>query len=134
MLDELLDCVEDDEELLEISVDVLVELFDCTEELESSPHAVSDKTIAAVKTAPKIFCPFFIFYPFRLLVFGTNCSFSIIYTSIYIVKRVLRIFVFFIFLKTGEKSIAFFILYRNRVILSRKILVDFTREICYNNS
>ena len=52
---------EDDEELLEISEEVLVELLDCTEEeLESSPHAVSDKTIAAVKTTPKIFCPFFI--------------------------------------------------------------------------
>lgn len=50
VLDELLDCAEDDEELL-----------DCTEdELESSPHAVSDKTIAADKIAPKIFCPFFI--------------------------------------------------------------------------
>ena len=79
VLDELLDCTEDDEELLEASEEVLVELLDCTEEeLESSPHAVSDKTIAAVKTAPKIFCPFFIFYPFRLLIFGTNCSFSII--------------------------------------------------------
>ena len=50
-----------DEELLEISEEVLVDLLDCTEEeLESSPHAVSDKTIAAVKTTPKIFCPFFI--------------------------------------------------------------------------
>lgn len=74
-LDELLELLlssaeellEISEELLETSVDVLVELLDCTEdELESSPHAVSDKTIAAVKTAPKIFCPFFILLPFPL--------------------------------------------------------------------
>ena len=66
VLDELLDCAEDDEELLETSEEVLVELLDCTEELESSPHAVSDKTIAAVKTAPKIFCPFFILCSFLI--------------------------------------------------------------------
>lgn len=88
---ELLDCAEDDEELLENSEEVFVELLDCTEEeLESSPHAVSDKTIAAVKIAPKIFCPFFIFCPFRLLVYETKCSFTIIYTHIYIVKSFWR--------------------------------------------
>lgn len=67
VLDELSDCAEDDEELFETSEEVLVELLDCTEEeLESSPHAVSDKTIAADKIAPKIFCPFFILLPFPL--------------------------------------------------------------------
>ena len=91
VLDELLDCAEDDEELLSAAD----ELLDCTEELESSPHAVSDKTIAAVKIAPKIFCPFFIFCPFRLLVYETKCSFTIIYTHIYIVKSFLEFFVFF---------------------------------------
>ena len=91
VLDELLDCAEDDEEPLS----AVEELLDCTEELESSPHAVSDKTIAAVKIAPKIFCPFFIFYPFRLLVYETNCSFTIIYTHTYIVKSFLEFFVFF---------------------------------------
>ena len=85
LLELLLDCAEDDEELLSAAD----ELLDCTEELESSPHAVSDKTIAAVKIAPKIFCPFFIFYPFRLLVYETKCSFTIIYTHIYIVKSFL---------------------------------------------
>ncbi len=92
VLDELLDCAEDDEELLSAAD----ELLDCTEEeLESSPHAVSDKTIAAVKIAPKIFCPCFIFCPFRLLVYETKCSFTIIYTHIYIVKSFLEFFVFF---------------------------------------
>ena len=89
MLDELLDCSKDVlAELLETSEDVLVELLDCTEEEpESSPHAVSDNTIAADKTAPKIFCPFFIFYPFRLLVYETKCSFTIIYTNLFFVKQ-----------------------------------------------
>lgn len=83
VLDVLLDCAEDDEELL-----------DCTEEeLESSPQAVSDKTTTAEKTAPKILCPFFIFYPFCFIVFGTNCSFTIIYTHLFLVKRFLEIFV-----------------------------------------
>ena len=96
---ELLDCAEDDEELLSAAD----ELLDCTEELESSPHAVSDKTIAAVKIAPKIFCPFFIFYPFRLLVYETNCSFTIIYTHTYILSRVFGdfcLFPIFVFLKS----------------------------------